>query len=405
MSVTTFLALVLAPLALVVTLFVIWPLLFRRSGGDPQGAPADAGIAVNRAVVAERRAQLDAELAGLPADSPERARRIAEFSQAALQDLEGAQVASPAAKRGPRLAWGIGLALVLLAAPQVGYRLMGTPEWLSLSREPTAEDRDVARLAGELERKMAERPEDPQGWLLLGRTRLAMGDLEASRKALERALALDAPDPGMAAQIRVDLADVLARADGRAIPDRAKDLIREALGLDPRNPKGLALAGAFAAAAGDAVTARRHWKQLAAMLPAGSEQASQVRQLIGQLPAPDAARITGQVSLEPGLSSKVAPDDAVFIAVRALSDDDRPVGPPVAVMRATAADLPLSFSLDDSNAMAPTATLSSEPRVMVVARVSRSGAATAAPGDIEGRSGPVANDATGVEVRLDRVLP
>ena len=64
--------------------------------------------------------------------------------EAALQDLEGAQASSPAAKRGPRLAWGIGLALVLLAAPLVGYRLMGTPEWLSLSREPTAEDRDVA---------------------------------------------------------------------------------------------------------------------------------------------------------------------------------------------------------------------------------------------------------------------
>jgi cytochrome c-type biogenesis protein CcmH len=516
MSVSLFLLLVLAPLALGVTAFIVWPLL--RPGRPTSAAAADdPAAAVNRAIVAERRLQLDLEVAGLAPDSPERARRVAEFSRAALADLgvgpagaDGTGTSAPniATADGPgtnapstatadgagtnapstatdgaaatvpggagggarrRLVAGIALAALLLAAPLAGYRLFGTPEWLAISDEAARGGSDVAALAAELERRMASRPDDPEGWLLLGRTRLALGDIDAARAALERALALDGRDPAMAAQIRVDLADAIARGDGAQIAGRPSALIAEALNRDPRNPKGLALAGAFAAAGGDPATARRHWQQLLALLPAGSDQARQVEGLLAHLPesegrpatapratapqdpasrsvpadggsgaaavsrdsgsraataargsgsetateprdrepaaAAAAARVTGRIELDPALAERVAPTDTVFVVARALSSDDSPVGPPVAAIRAAARDLPLDFSLDDGNAMTPAATLSRQPRVMVVARISRSGTASAAPGDIEGRSAPVANTARDVGIRLDRVLP
>ncbi len=446
MSVSLFLLLVLAPLALVVTAFIVWPLVAWRRTTTAAGDPT---AAVNRAIVAERRAQLDLEVAGLAPDSPERARRVAEFSRAALDDLgvdratadPGATAAANGAEAAPRrrLAAAIVLATVLVAAPLAGYRLFGTPEWLTISDRAAGGGGDVAALAAELERRMASRPDDPEGWLLLGRTRLALGDTDAARAALERALALDGRDPAMAAQIRVDLADALAR-EGAEIAGRPSALIAEALNRDPRNAKGLALAGAFAAAAGDPATARRHWQQLLALLPAGSDQARQVEGLLAQLPANEdrsatapratapgptttrdppsrsvpansasgeagAARVTGRIALDPALAARVAPTDTVFVAARALATDDSPVGPPVAVIRATAADLPLDFALDDGNAMTPAATLSRQSRVMIVARISRSGTANAAAGDIEGRSVPVANTARDVAIRLDRVLP
>jgi cytochrome c-type biogenesis protein CcmH len=55
-------------------------------------------------------------------------------------------------------------------------------------------------------------------------------------------------------------------------------------------------------------------------------------------------------------------------------------------------------------AMAPGMSLSAHPRVVVVARVSRSGQPTAQPGDLQGTSGPVANDAQSVKVVIDSVV-
>jgi cytochrome c-type biogenesis protein CcmH len=51
-------------------------------------------------------------------------------------------------------------------------------------------------------------------------------------------------------------------------------------------------------------------------------------------------------------------------------------------------------------AMTPEMTLSKFPRVVVGARVSRSGSATPQPGDLEGVSAPVASTATGVTVTI-----
>jgi cytochrome c-type biogenesis protein CcmH len=48
--------------------------------------------------------------------------------------------------------------------------------------------------------------------------------------------------------------------------------------------------------------------------------------------------------------------------------------------------------------------LSSHPRVVIGARVSKSGTPTPQPGDLQGISAPVANDARGVRVTIDQVV-
>ena len=73
--------------------------------------------------------------------------------------------------------------------------------------------------------------------------------------------------------------------------------------------------------------------------------------------------------------------------------------------RARVRDLPYRFSLDDSMAMAPAMKLSAFPRVVVGARISKSGNAAPQPGDLQGASAPVANDAGEVSVVIDRVVP
>ena len=56
-------------------------------------------------------------------------------------------------------------------------------------------------------------------------------------------------------------------------------------------------------------------------------------------------------------------------------------------------------------AMAPGMNLSKFPRVVVGARISKSGSATPQPGDLEGSTGAVEPGAKGVKLVIDRRTP
>ncbi len=64
-----------------------------------------------------------------------------------------------------------------------------------------------------------------------------------------------------------------------------------------------------------------------------------------------------------------------------------------------------AYTLDDGMAMGPNLRISAYPRIVVSARVSRSGEAQPRSGDLLGHSEAVAPGATGVKVTIDRVQP
>ncbi|MDO8705330.1 MAG: hypothetical protein Q7J84_10335 [Sulfuricaulis sp.] len=105
----------------------------------------------------------------------------------------------------------------------------------------------------------------------------------------------------------------------------------------------------------------------------------------GNSAAKTGASLKVTVSLSPAVAKQAAPEDVVFIFARAVH------GPrmPLAIVRKQVKDLPTTVVLDDSHAMSPQMNLSSVPEVIVVARVSKSGMATAQAGDLEGVSKPV----------------
>jgi cytochrome c-type biogenesis protein CcmH len=424
-----FLLLILVPIGLLTTAYVLWPLLRPGSATDEAAVPAPARAAeatradiLNREIVRERRAQLDRELALLPADSPDRERLILEFSAAALSDLEAP--AAPRRRPSPRR-WisAAVLAAVLIGAPLALYRVAGAPDAVSPDFAQRAQPQDLPSLVAELEKRLQADPASPDGWLLLGRSKLSLGDLPGATAAMERALAIDSDIPGLAAQIRVDLADALAQGASSRLSGRPWQLIQEALKHDAANQKALALAGAYQVTQGNRQQALTYWEPLLAQLPPGSEQRAQIASFIDDLKSgrppgaggsavgsasePTAAGpvLRGRVDIDPSVAGNARPDDTVFVAVRGVDQDARPAGPPAAVLRAKVADLPLAFELSDRDAMSPAVKLSGQERVVVVARISRSGTAAAGSGDLEGRSDVIAPDAQSVQVRIDRVVP
>jgi len=250
---------------------------------------------------------------------------------------------------------------------------------------------------------MRENPDDAEGWKLLGRSYVALGRFPEALDAYAKAAARKPRD----AELLADMADVLATTRSERLQGEPEKLVLRALEIDPQNLKALALAGTAAFDRRDYAGATRYWQRMLPLVEPGSEDARQIQASIaearsrGGAPAAAAPRaLQGKVSLSKKLAAQASPDDTVFIFARAAE------GPPMplAVKRARVRDLPFEFALDDSMAMAPGMNLSAHARVVVGARISKSGQPTAQPGDLQGLSAPVSNDARGVSVVIDAVV-
>jgi cytochrome c-type biogenesis protein CcmH len=78
---------------------------------------------------------------------------------------------------------------------------------------------------------------------------------------------------------------------------------------------------------------------------------------------------------------------------------------PLAIVSKPFRELPMTFTLDDSSAMASAMKLSSAGTVMVVARVSRSGNASAQSGDLGGMVGPIKPGSRNIQLKIGKILP
>lgn len=391
-------ATLLAALALA---FLLPPLLRSRTqDAAPQQRETNAGI------YREQLAELEADHAkgALDAHGLAAARRELERRIVAEADAGSSAAAAPAKR--PRAA-ALVVALLVPLVASLGYWQLGNPGALTASPPGT-----MARLSPEQVRELTEKlwermhasPEDPKGWLLLGRSLSALGDVERAAKAYSKAAELLPKDPNALA----DYAEALAMSRGMKLEGEPRTLALRALELDPEHLKALALAGSAEFDRGAFAEASTYWARALKQLPPDSELAKTItasieeakRQATPAQAGPAPGSLQGVVTLDPALAAKADPGDTVFVLARPASGSRMPL----AVARTTVRDLPYSFKLDDSMAMAPGAQISGQSQVVVVARVSKSGKAAPAKGDIEGVSKPVAPGASGVAVVMSRVL-
>src|SRR5579871_1886720 len=247
--------------------------------------------------------------------------------------------------------------------------------------------------AVELERRVAVNPRDAQSWLALADQRRSQRDYAGARNAYQKLVDLGA----MSAQSWADYADVLGSlAGGGTLTGDAGRAIDNALASDPRNPKALWLKASQAHELRRDGEALGWWKKLRAVLPQDSPDARVVDANITEastlaaeerVPATavaiatataTTAEVSGTVTLDQRFTNRVQSDATLFIYAKAA---DSP-GPPLAVLRTTVSAWPVRFRLDDSMAMIPSRRLSQFERVVIEARISRSGQAMPARGDL-----------------------
>jgi cytochrome c-type biogenesis protein CcmH len=256
----------------------------------------------------------------------------------------------------------------------------------------------------ELERAVKAAPRDADAWLGLASAYRRARDFTQAREAYRRVESLGA----MNADSWADLADTLGSLSNGVLDDEAARAIERALALDAGHAKALWLKASRAHQQHRYSEALALWRTLRAQLPSESPDAriidlniEEAERLAGSSGTPTLARasapiqVSGTVSLDAKFTDRVAPGVALFIYAKAA---DSP-GPPLAVLRTSTGKWPLSFRLDDTLSMMPARKLSSFDKVIVEARISRTGQATPTAGDLYAVS-PVIRPADGGRINL-----
>jgi cytochrome c-type biogenesis protein CcmH len=279
-----------------------------------------------------------------------------------------------------------------------------TPSTAEARGAPVTRTPDVESTAA-LEARVRAAPRDADALLNLANVYRHQRRFPEARSAYERVIALKA----MTADSWADYADVLATLAGGSLAGEPAHAIDRALALDPRHTKALWLKASLAHEQQRYADSLAVWKELrgtlshdspdVAIIEANIAEAAELAQATGEpndtTPASSAVQVSGTVSVDKALAARVVPGATLFIYAKAA---DSP-GPPLAVYRVSPTSWPVRFRLDDSLAMMPARKLSDFSRVIVEARLSRSGQAVPAPGDLYVES-PVVQPAEGKKLDL-----
>ncbi len=299
------------------------------------------------------------------------------------------------------------VAAVLPVAAFLVYFSLSAWDWRAPAEMQAGTHADLQGVVTELQEKIKERPDDPEGWKLLGRAATVLGDYPLASRAFEEAYRLTG---GRDADAVVGDAESKILLDEREIDGEAAQLFERALELDPGNARALWYGGIVAYRRGDMALAQRRWIELQDHeLPADlrqvlAERLAELEQSEGKPPSasggpPVAGAVEITVGIDPALAASVPADAMLFVIARRGGG-----GPPLAVQRRRVDGWPASLRLSDADAMLPGTSLADAGPVTLVARISRSGQPIAARGDLYGEVGYDFASARPASITIDRTV-
>ncbi len=283
---------IIAIMAAVATALLVMPLLGTRLAGAARGAHA---LQVYRQQLKEL--QTDEARGILPADPAHAARLEIQRRILAIAD-DGATISGPPSIRSSRLL-AVGLAILAPALAVTMYFQLGSP---SLTPEATVqqvrgadkEHLDMAALTQQLAARLEKSSGDLQGWMLLGRSYLNLGDTANAVIAYRKAVALAGDKP--APMVLAEFAEALVYSRDGQVDDEAAATFRRVLQIMPSEPRAKFFLAMQRAQKGDPTGALQDWVALiksappdAPWLPAVREQAQETAtqlnlDLAGMLP-------------------------------------------------------------------------------------------------------------------------
>ncbi len=324
--------------------------------------------------------------------------------------------------------WGV-LIILLIPLLSLGlYSYLGSPQFavqtideIELAQQPGNEF-DIDELLVQLETKLDQDSENPQGWELAARTYMTLGDYRKAESAYAKLNALVLGNPDFLAA----WADAEIMLTGNVYTLAAKDRIRKALSINPNHVNALWMASLGSESLGDHGEALVHLNTLLPLVIDDPQSAHkierwQIERLIERNRnsdnAPDningdtqkqilTAHTTGkviavEVMLADNLVTQADKNDFVFIFAKALK------GPraPLAVSKHQVKDLPIEIELTENMAMLPSMSIASFDKITVAARISKTGKPVQQQGDLVSDTTLITtkNQKTTVKLIIDRI--
>jgi cytochrome c-type biogenesis protein CcmH len=329
---------------------------------------------------------------------------------AVMAAIAAAAVALPLLRDKQSRIIGALAALIVIGASAGLYPLWSNWNWHAPAQSAAAAGPDVAAMVARLEKHLRDEPNDRAGWLMLGRSYLALERLDDSILAYDHAHQLDPTS----AEAAMGLGEAMSLRAGGEITPPAAQLFEQALELAPGNPKALLYGGFAAAARGDRALARTRWQALKDLHPppqivqmldtrmaelgppgdgaggtAGADGTTDAAQAGTSASPPgtstssgglSAADVTVNISIAPALKSRLKTEAPLFVFAREPGGQ----GPPLAAKRLTSSAIGTQVHLSPADSMLPGRVLVSGRRVSITARVSFSGQPVPSAGDLYG---------------------
>lgn len=310
------------------------------------------------------------------------------------------------------------VAVIGIVALSTGlYYYQGRPDVSSGVSGPHEMNEVVSELAARLE----SNPDDANGWKMLGRSYMTLGNFPGAVQAFGKANELES---GRDAPTLVALGEARLSEEGGTITQEVSALFENALAIDPNNPQALFYSGVAAAEREDTALAANRWERLlslnppaeiegilrrrvaewrgetvpeaeTAMPPAAAETAPQVAE------ADSGAIVTVDLSLSAEARAALPGEAGIFVIAR----DPAQPSPPIAVTRRRLSELPATVSLGDRESMVAGRALSGFAEFEVVARVTLSGQPMQKSGDWYGAITVRPAEKNEVGLVIDTVVP
>jgi len=380
----------------------------------------------NIAIARERMQELKDELDAGTLSKDTYKQTLEELEKSLLIDV--ADIDAISEKTSTQSVWIMSIA-VLVIVPALGfgmYSMLGSPQYLDVAGpgtpataiESKASDGKVPtmeEMISGLEKKTSEKPDDPNGWYLLGRLYAASERFADSVRTYERLVEVSDRQP----TALVVLADSIAMTHDGDLSGRPLELINEALKKDPAHTTALWMAGQAAADQKQHTKAIEYWLRAAQGLKDHKEMLDDLGKMIDEavvlakeagmevpeIKLPDASAVISisiNVTIDPSLQSRLEKDDVLFVFAREAS------GPPmpIAAIKRQASDLPMTVVLDNSSLLRPGSRLLDYKQLKIAARVSHSGQPIAQSGDLHSLAQLVdPSSASDLNLKIDEIVP
>ncbi len=391
--------------------FVLPPFLRKSSSSQTTTSSRDLNITIYQ----ER---LD-ELKQLNLSEADFAKAKIELDKTLLEDIQTEQTISPETQ--PRGRWAAVVVLIMLPILAMGmfwktghFAVLETIQKAPSQTKEQAELNSLEEMIGRLIEKMKQNPEDSKGWVMLGRSYAVLERYEEAEQAYLKAVVLTQEnDPDIVS----DYAEAVALKNDGQIAGRPLELIQANLSKFPDHPKSLWLVGLNAAQQENFKEAVQNWEKVLVQMPPNSEawktmqnhiqeakKAGNLPEITSEQPQPIASnvKLNVQIDIDPTLQAQLQPEQTLFIYAHPAQNKM-----PLAMVTKTAKELPLNVTLDDSQAMLPTAKLSQYQEVIISARISKTGNAAPQTGDVFGETGVIKINEVSqpIKITINQIVP